>query len=118
MPRETFEKFMEKLTGEKQEILKFLGNTQIDISNLKKLFVKAVSFSMKLATVWTSSGVTQKKAAKIDVSWRNFLWSQKWGISNRKINTIFQPIASLSMVSAENETGQTEIKFDLSSYVG
>src|SRR5690606_3851037 len=91
----------------------------IDISNLKKSFATAISFSMKLATVWASSGVIQKEKLQKLVFPDGISYNLKnEAFRTEKINTIFQPIASLAMVSGENETGQTEIKFDLSSYVG
>ncbi len=61
MSKETYEKFIAKLTKEKQETLQLLQGCSVSSSSLENYFETVASFSTKLATAWTSSPVKEKE---------------------------------------------------------
>lgn len=65
MSKETYGKFIAKLTKEKQEILASLQNTSVSSSNVEEHLETVSSFSLKLATAMDfQPGEGERKAAK------------------------------------------------------
>ena len=91
----------------------------LDMANLKKTFAKAITFSSKLTPVWTSSEAVQKEKLQKLIFPKGIVYLfENETFRTDEVNLVFAPIVSPVSVSGENETGQTEINFDLSSYVG
>lgn len=116
MSKETYDKFSTRLFQEKEQTLRAMANSQMDSSNLKKTFAHALTLSSKLPTVWASSKVrTKEKLQKLIFPEGVVYDLGKEAFRTKKVNSVFELIAIMSSGSGENETGQTETKFDLSS---
>lgn len=119
MSKDTYEKFMTKLTKEKQEILASLQNTSVSSSNLEKYLEKVSSFSSKLATAWTFSPVKEKEKLQNLVFPEGISYCTKnEAFLTPKVNSVFQLNADLNSVSEDEEKEKGGKKATLSCLVG
>lgn len=119
MNKETYEKFLDKLMKEKQEILSSLQNTSISSSNLENYLETVASFSSKLATAWSSSPVKAKeKLQKLVFPEGISYCTKKEAFLTSKTNSVFQLNADLNSVSEDDIKKQGGKKATLSHLVG
>jgi hypothetical protein len=115
MSRETFEKFNTKYQEEKTKIEGSLQKCPTSISNLSTFIQKAVSFSIQLNTVWTSSGITVKENLQKLAFPEGIYFDRKNGsFRTGRTNFIFSLIATKSAGSEENEKGINNLSNHLS----
>jgi len=119
MTKETYEKFVSKLSSEKQEILETFENCSTTSSNLDTTIKKCVAYSLKLAPEWTSSPVKIKENLQKLV----FPNGVTYNIRNdefrtERTNIIFELNAELNSLSEDDIKKQGGIKATLSSLVG
>jgi site-specific DNA recombinase len=119
MNKETFEKFMGKLTQEKQEILAPLQNISVSSSNLENYLQTVAQFSSKVATVWSSSPVrTKERLQKLVFPEGIPYCTEKETFLTSKVNSVFQLNADLNSVSQDEEKEKGGLKATLSCLVG
>ncbi len=109
MDRETFEEFMVQYTEEKQKILEAMPNFSLRSSNLENDLREALTFSSKLPTLWASSSVSlQEKIQKLVFPSGVTYNTKKEEFLTEKVNYVFEQIADLARVSADeqNEKGE------------
>ena len=119
MTKETYEKFFQKLSKEKDEILSSFSNCSTSSSNLETFLETIVTFSSKLAVGWTSSPVRvkenlQKLVFPLGISYD----VKKEAFRTEKTNELFFINASLNSLSEDDINKQGGIKATLSSLVG
>ncbi|WP_207515048.1 recombinase family protein [Longitalea luteola] len=94
MPKEAFDRFIGKLTEEKENILKNLAGTKVDMANLKKTFAKAITFSSKLTPVWASSETQQKEKLQKLIFPKGIVYLfENETFRTEQVNEVFAPIA-------------------------
>ena len=59
--RTMFDKYLTKLSKEKQEIEKQLGESGIQVSNLEKCIDTSMTYASKLNTMWNAGDYNKKK---------------------------------------------------------
>lgn len=115
MNKETFEKYRDRFLNEKSKILTQLQDLDYSISNLSESIAEVMSLSLKLATVWTSGGITMKEDFQKPVFPQGIFYNLKNGsFRTPEVNFIFRLIACQQRVSGENEKGTNHLFDDLS----
>ncbi len=61
MPSETYQKFLQRFTTEKDQIVKNLERVVSTSSNHEELLSKALSFFLKLPVTWASANLNEKE---------------------------------------------------------
>jgi site-specific DNA recombinase len=106
MSGESFEKFYARYSEERDEIKKQLGKLTPQISNLKKSIREAVTFTSKLATVWTSSPVSTKEKLQRLIFPEGIIYCKKMeAFRTEKVNSFFTLIADTAKDAGENKKG-------------
>lgn len=119
MSRDTYDKLLGKLTNEKLNIRETLGNSSMDISNLKKYYETSVMISSKLSKGWTSREVSVKEKLQKLVFPEGIVYDfENHSFQTTKVNAVFQQIADLNCISEDDINKQGGIKTTLSCFVG
>lgn len=119
MSKDTYEKFVSKLSKEKEEILSSFSNCSTSSSNLETFIENIVTFSSKLALGWTSSPIRVKENLQKLVFPEGITYDVKnEAFRTEKVNYLFAVNASLNSVSEDDINEQGGIKATLSSLVG
>ena len=106
MNKESFEKFYTRYNKERDEIKEVLEKLTPQISNLKKSIEEGITFSTKLATVWTSSLVSKKEKLQKLIFPEGIIYSKKTeAFRTEKVNTFFSLVARAARDSEENKKG-------------
>lgn len=119
MSKETYEKFMQKLAKEKEEIMGSFSNCSTSSSNLESFIETIVTFSSKLSVGWTSSEV----GAKEDLQKLVFPSGIKYDVKKEEfrteeVNELFFINASLNSLSEDDINNNGGIKATVSNLVG
>ena len=119
MPAETYQKFFQKFSTEKEQIVKNLEQVVSNNSNHEDLLSKAINFSLKLPTTWASANVNEKENLQKLIFPDGVTYNRKNGtFRTEKINEMFRYIATLNCITGENEKGQIGNETNLSNSVG
>lgn len=119
MSRETYERLMVKFTEERRELEAQMQNTGVNSSNLKEQFEKAVAISAKLAPTWLSSDVKGKEIIQRMVFPRGIPYNrEKDTLLTTEVNSVFQLMADVARLSADNKNDKGTQLSALSSCVG
>ncbi|GAA4756241.1 recombinase family protein [Flavisolibacter ginsenosidimutans] len=106
MNKESFEKFYVRYNKEREEIKEVLEKLTPQISNLKKSIEEGVTFSTKLATVWTSSTVGKKEKLQKLLFPEGIIYSKKnAAFRTEKVNSFFGLVAQAARDSCKNKMG-------------
>jgi len=90
MDKGTYDEFMTDYTEQKEEILGAMPNYSLSISNLENDLREALTFSSKLATVWTSSSVGLKEKIQKLVFPSGIVYDTKQDVFlTLKVNRVF-----------------------------
>lgn len=118
MAKVTYEKFHAKFMLQHQEISSLLSKSQSKVSNPTNVFKKALDISMNLATVWDSANVENKEKLQKLVFPEGIVFDKKNGVLQTvRVNVIFELIAVLSGITADNKKRQTGVDACLSPLV-
>ncbi|GAA4737709.1 hypothetical protein GCM10023229_15780 [Flavisolibacter ginsenosidimutans] len=110
MNKESFDKFYGRYTKEREEIKEVLGKLTPQISSLKKSIEEGVTFSTKLATVWTSSPVSKKEKLQKLLFPDGIIYSKKnEAFRTEKVNSFFTLIADAAKGLGENKKGTNKV---------
>lgn len=115
MGKESFDKFHAKYAKEREEIQEVIQKQVPQISNLKKSIEEALTFSSKLATVWTSSPVSTKEKLQKLVFPEGIIFSkEKEAFRTEKVNSFFQLVADAAKDTGGNKKGTNKALLCLS----
>jgi len=119
MSKETYGKFIQQLTTEKDEILILLSNCGSSSSNLENFIEKIVMFSSKLAVGWASSSVGVKEELQKLIFPSGVSYDvKKEAFRTGQVNELFAVNASLNSLSEVDLNNNGGNKATVSNLVG